>query len=233
MKLAIMQPYIFPYVGYFQLVHAVDCFVFYDDVNFIKRGWINRNNILINAKPHLLSFPCIGASQNKLINEVEVNLSDKQYSKLLKSVEMAYKHAPYFDQVMPLINAVFSSEATNIAQLAALSITAVFEYLELPRDFKFSSREFQQSRGLEKADRLIHISSELSASHYINAIGGMELYDKPYFEEKGIQLSFLKPCLAPYKQFDEPFVPALSIIDVLMFNSKQHTIQILDNYELV
>ncbi len=233
MKLAIMQPYIFPYIGYFQLVYAVDSFVFYDDVNFIKRGWINRNNVLINGKAHLLSFPCIGASQNKLINEVGVDLHDKQYAKLEKSVEMAYKQAPYFNEVMPIINGVFNSGVTNIAQLAALSITSVCVYLELDRKFMFSSEDFHQSRGLDKADRLINISRQLNADQYINAIGGMELYDKPYFKKEGINLSFLKPNLGTYNQFEEPFVPGLSIIDVLMFNSKIKVREILANYELV
>ena len=86
MKIAIMQPYIFPYIGYFQLINAVDTFVFYDDVKFIKRGWINRNKILVNGEESLITFPCIKVSQNKEIREIEIDLSDKQYEKILKTI---------------------------------------------------------------------------------------------------------------------------------------------------
>ncbi|MAP80965.1 MAG: hypothetical protein CL526_07730 [Aequorivita sp.] len=234
MKAAIMQPYIFPYLGYFQLIKAVDAFVFYDDVNFIKRGWINRNKILLNNKEKLISFPCIGASQNKLINEVQVDLSDKQYLKLIQTIEQAYNKAPYYKEVYPIIEKVFNSSAKNIAELAIHSIKIVSEYIGINTEFYVSSESFGETKGIDKADRLIAISKNLGSNTYINALGGIELYNKAYFKLKNIELHFLKPSSAPYKQHDPiNFIAGLSIIDVMMFNSPEEINEMLDNFELV
>ncbi|MCH8535208.1 MAG: WbqC family protein [Flavobacteriaceae bacterium] len=232
-KLAIMQPYIFPYLGYFQLVNAVDTFVFYDDVHFIKRGWINRNKILVNGTEKLISFPCIKASQNKLINEVEIDLQQKEYKKLLQSISMAYKKAPYFEEVFPVIEKVFLSEATNIASLAIDSIKEVMNYLGITKQFKISSEAFATSKGLEKQERLIQITLTEKVSTYINALGGQELYSKDDFKKEEIDLFFLKASLPEYPQFSDAFVPGLSIIDVLMMNSKAEVKAMLNQYELI
>ncbi|MBC9798482.1 WbqC family protein [Sinomicrobium weinanense] len=233
MKIAIMQPYVFPYIGYFQLIAAVDIFVFYDDVNFIKRGWINRNRILLNGKEKLVTFPCIEASQNKLINEVAVNLKEKQYGKLKMTIEQSYKKAPHFLSVFPLIEEVLNSEVNTIARLATKSVQLFANYIGIKTSFYESSEEFNETKGLEKADRLIAIAKKMNIKHYINAIGGKELYDKKYFKNQGVQLNFLKPGIEPYYQSNEKFVPGLSIIDVLMFNDKEKVKELLTNYTLV
>ena len=103
MKIAIMQPYFFPYLGYWQLMNIVDKFVIYDDVNYIKRGWINRNRILVEGKPFYIHVPVMKASQNKIINEMEVFVDSSLRKKELKTIELAYKKAPFFDSVYPLI----------------------------------------------------------------------------------------------------------------------------------
>ena len=231
-KLAIMQPYIFPYLGYFQLVNAVDTFVFYDDVNFIKRGWINRNKILVNGKEKLVSFPCIHASQNKLINEVEINLEDKAYSKFLQTLEQAYSKAPNFEVVHELISNLFKQEHTSIASLAAASCMNVSTYLDLNTKFTFSSKAFSSSKGMEKQNRLVVISKECNSSTYINAIGGLDLYKKEDFKKENIDLFFLQPKLPEYTQLSNEFIPGLSIIDVLMMNSKEDVIFMLNNFYL-
>lgn len=228
-----MQPYIFPYLGYFQLVNAVDTFVFYDDVNFIKRGWINRNKILVNGKEKLVSFPCIQASQNKLINEVEINLEDKAYSKFLQTLEQAYSKAPNFEVVYKLISNLLKQEHTSIASLAAASCMSLSTYLGLNTKFTFSSEAFSSSKGLEKQNRLIDISKESNSSTYINAIGGRELYSKEDFKKENIDLFFLQPKLSEYKQLSKEFIPGLSIIDVLMMNSKEEVKEMLNQYELI
>ncbi|MDE1208099.1 WbqC family protein [Tenacibaculum larymnensis] len=233
MKVAIMQPYIFPYLGYFQLIKSVDVFVFYDDVNFIKRGWVNRNKILVNNKEKLISFPCIAASQNKLINEVTVDLNDKQYVKLLQTIKQAYVKAPYYSQVYPVIEEVFFSSATTIAELAIISIKAITAYLNLDTIFYNSSASFSSSKGVDKADRLITITKQLGADTYINAIGGTEIYTKDYFKENKVSLYFLEPELFNYKQFNEECIKGLSIIDILMFNDKEQVNEMLKNYDLV
>jgi hypothetical protein len=232
-SIAVMQPYIFPYLGYFQLINAVDEFVFYDDVNFIKRGWINRNRILINAQEHLISFPCIKASQNKLINEVKIDTTNKQYSKNLDSIALAYKKSPYFKSVYPLIKSLLNENYNTIADFNIESIKAVSNFLDLNTKFKTSSENFSQTKKFGRSERLKKIIKHENASCYINALGGQELYNKSDFKASDIDLYFLKSNLKPYKQFSDEFVPGLSIIDILMFNSKEDCIKLLNDYKLV
>ena len=218
-KIAVMQPYVFPYIGYFQLIYAADVFVFYDDVNYINRGWINRNKILLNGKDQLFTIPCIDASQNKLIKDVIV-LNDKSISKILTTINIAYKKAPYFADVFPVIEKTFMVEGDiSIAQLAINSVINVCEYLNLQRSFKVSSKEYN-NRELKKADRLIDICHIEGITSYVNAVGGKEIYTKEYYLANGVALNFLASDKLEYEQFGNTFVPWLSIIDILMFNSK-------------
>lgn len=232
-----MQPYIFPYIGYFQLIHAADVFVFYDDVNFINRGWINRNRILLNGKDQLITIPLQDASQNKLIKDITVLPDEKNMQKLLGTLSAAYAKAPHFRQVFPLIErtllaATDAAKETSIATLAINSITGVCDYLGLSRTFKISS-ELYDNRELKKADRLIDICHREGIDHYINASGGKAIYTKEYYAEKRIRLDFLNPELYEYPQFKKPFVPWLSVIDVLMFNSRETVVNdILPSYHL-
>ena len=228
-----MQPYIFPYIGYFQLINSVDTFVFYDDVNFIKRGWINRNKILINGRESLISFPCIKESQNKEIREVEIDLKNPQYQKILKSIYLSYKNAPYFSKVFSMIEECFESDSQTISDLAILSIKLTCNYLGLKAEFEISSQNFNQTKSLGKADRLIKIANIKKADKYINAPGGKELYTKDYFKSHGVELLFLEPTIEKYKQFENKFVPGLSIIDTLMFNSIKKTKDMIEKYRLV
>jgi hypothetical protein len=229
-KIAIMQPYIFPYIGYFQMVNAVDKFVFYDDVNYINRGWINRNRILINNEPKYITVELIKASQNKLINEIEVG---NNINKLINSISLAYKKAPYYKEVFPVIENCLNYQTNLISELAIQSVISVSEYLNLPTQFEVSSELYADSKGIDKADRLIHICKKNDATHYINAIGGIELYNKEYFSGKNITLKFIKCYLSSYKQFNDEFVPGLSIIDVLMFNDIESCQKILNQFELI
>jgi hypothetical protein len=232
-KIAVMQPYIFPYIGYFQLIYSVDTFIFYDDVSFIKGGWINRNNFLMNDEKKLITFSCTGISSNREINEVKVNLKDKKNLKIIKSIEQNYKKAPYFSDVFPLVLSVFNKNRKNIGNLAADSVEEISLYLELNTSFKYSSIEHSESKNMNKAERLIHICGKEKSDYYINAIGGQEIYDKTYFKQRGIHLDFLKPVITEYVQFGDEFVPYLSIIDVLMFNSKEVVLKMIKKYKLV
>lgn len=232
-NIAIMQPYLFPYIGYFQLIQAADLLVFYDDVHFINRGWINRNRILVNGEPHLISIPCKKASQNKLIYEVELGLDHKSRQKILRTFQMSYKKAPYFKQVYQLIENTLSGPEKNIAELAAKSIKEVIQYLGLSITCKNSSVHYPHNRNLKKADRLIDICHQESIFNYINPQGGKEIYTKAYFKEKGVKLHFLVPQIIPYPQFGNTFVPWLSILDIMMFNSREKISKaFLNAYEL-
>ncbi len=220
MKIAIMQPYIFPYIGYFQLVHATDIFVFYDDVNFINRGWINRNRILVNGKDLLFTIPCKEASQNKLIKDIAVLDDAKSLQKTLTTMQAAYKKAPCFAAVYPIIEQVLQVQNISVSQMAADSVISVCNYLGLKRTFKVSSEEYN-NRELKKADRLIDICHVEGISNYVNPSGGKEIYTKEYYKSNNVDLDFLVPERIAYSQFNNEFVPWLSIIDVLMFNSKE------------
>jgi len=235
MKVAIMQPYFFPYIGYFQLVAAVNKFVIYDDVNFIKGGWINRNNILINKKSNLFTVPLIKASSNTLINDTKINL--KFYNiwkvKFLRSLVQSYKKAPYFTDVYNLIENVLEiNENDLISELAVNSIKNVIDYLQLETEFCKTSENYNNKTKIGQ-DRVLDICGIEKASQYINPIGGIELYSKNTFKENGIVLNFIKSKPIIYTQFDNDFSPWLSIIDVLMFNSVSEVNKMVNQYELV
>ncbi|QSS96386.1 WbqC family protein [Psychroflexus sp. ALD_RP9] len=230
--IAVMQPYIFPYIGYFQLIQAVDVFVFYDDVNFIKRGWINRNKILINNSEKLITFPCVKVSQNKLINEVGVDTRSKQFIKTKNTIYHAYCKAPYFDQVFPFINEILIDKYDSIASLAIKSITAVLDYLSIDKILYKSSESFSSSKGLKKEERLQAIVKKLNAKYYVNAIGGIELYSKEDFKKNEINLKFLSPTLKEYDQKNNKFVSGLSIIDLLMFNKPSEIKRLMQDFQL-
>lgn len=234
MKLAIMQPYCFPYIGYFQLINAVDKFVFYDDVNFIKKGYINRNNILIQGKRNLFTIPCKEISQNKLINQVYLDFDIKDQEKFLKKLKHAYSKAPYFKVLYPLLESFIKNDrSVFISEYAIATIKFVTDFLGLNTKFEISSQKYADTIELRKENRLKEICNSENASDYINAIGGKSLYRKEDFLEKNINLKFLSSSSIDYQQFDNNFVPNLSIIDVLMFNSKGEVMSFLNNYQLV
>lgn len=229
-----MQPYIFPYIGYFQMVESVDTFVFYDDVNFIKKGWINKNRFLLNGADYTFTVPCIKISQNKTIAETEVAADSPELSKLIKQIEQSYRKAPYFDLVFPIVEKVLAQPDGSIADLAIRSIEAVCQYLNLERKLVKSSLVSPQSKGMEKADRLIHITRQQGFDTYVNAPGGRAIYTPDYFAQHGVNLYFIQPVSTlEYPQFNSKnFVPWLSIIDVIMNCSAQETRSLLTQYNL-
>ncbi|RNC86875.1 MAG: hypothetical protein ED556_05480 [Winogradskyella sp.] len=233
MKIAIMQPYFFPYIGYFQLISAVDEFVFYDDVNFIKKGYINRNSILANGERYQFTLPLKKASQNKLINETELALSKKWIGNFLKTLDHTYKNAPYFKSTYSLVKNVLEEDSKSVSEIAIKSIREVCNYIGLTTNFTLSSQKYSNSKTLKKADRLIAIAIEAGKYNYINPIGGLELYSKDYFEERNVKLNFLNSKTVSYKQFQNQFVDSLSIIDVLMFNSKASIRDMLNQNTLI
>lgn len=230
MKLAIMQPYFFPYIGYFQLIKSVDKFVFYDDVNFIKNGWINRNRILINGKPSYFTVTLSGASPFMLIKDVM--FADNRI-KLLKTLENTYRKAPFFNETIEALKPVFSIETTSISDFAIESVKTVSEYIGLKTIFERSSELYSDSKGMEKSARLKQICHQNNASEYHNPIGGTELYFKDDFAKAGIDLKFIKTNAIVYKQFKNEFVANLSVIDLMMFNSKDQIQKFLNEYELI
>ena len=229
MKLAIMQPYLFPYIGYFQLIYAVDVFVVYDDVNFIKGGWINRNFILSQGKKSRITLQLQGASPNLLINQVLVG-SNKV--KLLKSIQQSYSKASQFSFVYPLIEDILLHEETNLAKFIDYGLRRICNYLGITPKWYLSSN-LKKDSTLCGQNKVLSICAELGASQYINVPGGRDLYEREAFSKQGVKLSFIESKEIEYSQFGGVFEPNLSIIDVMMFNDRAQCSQLLEEYSLV
>jgi GNAT superfamily N-acetyltransferase len=229
-KVSIMQPYTFPYIGYFHLIEASNLIVFYDDVNYIKRGWINRNRILHDDRDLLFTVPISNASQNRLINETTPLIDSKWKDTFHKKLTQSYRKAPYFSDVIDRIFSVFEIDYTDVTEMAINSILSVYDYLDLKINYTKSSVCSPETKGMEKADRLIEITKSLRFNAYANPAGGIELYDKKYFKSKSIELYFVKSKSIEYKQFGNQFVPWLSIIDILMFNDKRTVAEYFTHY---
>jgi hypothetical protein len=232
MKVAIMQPYLFSYLGYFQLIAAVDKFVILDDVNFINKGWINRNRILINGKPSMFTLPLEQASQNKLIKDILVAKDKRWTNKFLKSIEMAYKKAPYFEFVFPLIKDNIEREETTISDLIYYGLVDLCKYMGIGTEIVPHSALYH-TEGVHGQDKILEICVQAGATQYINPLGGQDLYTKEKFLDKNIQINFLSPELSPYPQNSSDFVAGLSIIDVLMNNNQEQIQYHLNNYKLL
>ena len=234
MKVGIMQPYFFPYLGYWQLMNAVDRYVVYDDVNFIKGGRIHRNAILMNGAAHNINLPLLGASPNKLINEVQVNADPRLQAKLLRAVEQSYAKAPYLSAVAPILESVLTQRETNLGKYLFRSFQVVGEYLGISTELLLSS-SLEKDCALRAHEKVIAICKRLGATEYYNSVNGIPLYEphRALFEAAGIELKFPKMREAPYPQFGGPFVPNLSIIDVMMFNSREACQQLLFAYDFV
>ena len=232
MKVGIMQPYFFPYIGYFQLIHAVDLFVVYDNIKYTKKGWINRNRMLQNGKGVKFSLPL----KNDLdsLNVCERQLAaDFNRDKLLNKFKGAYLGAPYFAQTFPLVEEIVRYEEVNLFRFLHYSIAKTCEHLGITTEIRVSS-DIAIDHGLKSQDKVLALCESLGASIYVNAIGGMVLYSKEAFLEKGIALKFIKSRPFDYTQFGNYFVPWLSIIDVMMFNSVAAIKECLSHsYELI
>jgi len=226
---AVMQPYLFPYIGYYQLILASDYFVFYDDVNYIKRGYINRNNILLDGEAHRFTIPVPGASQNKLISNLE--FSD-EISKILDTISHAYKKAPNYNDVISIVKRVLGQKDRDITSVCISGVKAVFDYLSLDGPNLLRSTNINYDRNKSAADKLISITKELKCSDYVNSPGGKELYEKGYFLSENVALHFIEPKIKEYTQGGSNFVPYLSIIDVLMWCDKETVIKLLNSYNL-
>lgn len=232
MKLGIMQPYFMPYIGYWQLMNLVDRYVIYDDVNFIKGGWINRNRILVSGIPKYFNVPMLGASPNLRINEVRVDHNEAVIRKNLRILEAAYRKAPYYDIVYPMLEEILWCGEDNIAKYIEHSFRVICKYLDIETELVVSS-DLDKDNTLKRQDKVIAICRLLGATEYYNAIGGQELYSYEVFREHGLQLNFVETKDIVYQQFDNEFQPNLSMIDVMMFNPRDRIKEYLEAYTLI
>ena len=191
MKLAIMQPYFLPYIGYFQLISAVDEFVILDDVNFIKGGWINRNRILLDGKEKYITKPVNGASQNKKINELRFVDNPEERINMMRTISYAFRHSCYFPSFEPLIRDIILDPHLSLPEYLEYSISNVCNMLGI--DTKISrSSSFRGSVHSCGQAGIIELCKLRGCDNYFNAIGGLKIYDKTAFNDSNIELRFLK-----------------------------------------
>lgn len=224
---AIMQPYFLPYIGYFQLMAAVDVFIVYDNIKYTKKGWINRNRMLQNGKDAMFSLPLKSGSDSLDVCEREL-ATDFNRDKLLNQFKGAYRRAPYFERTFPLVEQIVRYEDMNLFRFLYNSIVKTCEHLGITTRIIVSS-EIAIDHQLKNQDKVLALCEAVGASTYLNTIGGMALYAKEDFLSNGIELKFIRPTPFEYPQFDGQFVPWLSIIDVMMFNPLEETGKVISS----
>lgn len=233
LSIAIMQPYFFPYLGYWQLLKKVDHFILYDNIKFTKKSWIRRNRILLNGKDSLLTLPL--KNDSDALDIKERILSDSfliEREKILNKIKIAYQKSPQFETVFPIIEKCLRYDSDNLFLFIHHSIVTISNYLGITTPILISST-IDMDHSLKNKERVIASCKALSESVYINPIGGIELYDKKDFYSNGIDLRFIKTGYFEYKQFENDFIANLSIIDVMMFNTSEGINRLLENYEII
>ncbi|MBE0682580.1 MAG: WbqC family protein [Anaerolineales bacterium] len=230
MKIAIMQPYFFPYIGYFQLINAVDEFVVYDNIKYTKKGWINRNRILVNGKVSYISLPLKKDSDHLDVRDRYLaDIWSLERDKMLNRIIDSYRKAPHFDSVYPIIKKSILFEEHNLFGFILNSLNLVREYLGIQTPFLVSST-IPVDHGLKAEKKVVAICKARKADMYLNPIGGVQLYSKADFRNENIDLCFLKTTDFIYKQSNNEFISLLSIIDVMMFNSKEEIMKYLTSF---
>lgn len=238
MKLGIMQPYLFPYLGYFSLIKHTDKWIVFDTVQYIEKGWMNRNRIIHPTKPEPTYFiiPLAKHPRDTIIKDIRISTTEKYIDRITGQLTEAYKKrkAPYFNEVMELVSDCLERERTSLSMLNTYSLSRVCEYLDIPFDYEiFSEMNLEIEDVTDAGEWALNISKAMHATHYINPPGGIDLFDKEKFVKAGINLEFLKINLTPYAQRKPIFIEGLSIIDVMMFNSPERINEMLDNYTII
>ena len=229
MKIAIMQPYLFPYIGYFLLMNAVDEFIVYDNIQFTKKGWINRNRILFNEKDIYITLPLKKGSDYLDIRDRELAeswLMDRK--KMISRIAEAYRNAPFFATVFPVIEKAILFEESNLFKFIFNSLHLLKDYLNIKTTIILSS-SISIDHSVRAGDKVLEICRARKARSYLNPIGGLNLYSKECFKNENLDLYFLKTGNINYPQLKNDFVTSLSIIDVMMFNSKQQIQEYLNS----
>lgn len=235
MKVGIMQPYFLPYVGYFQLINSVDKFVIYDNIEYTKKGWINRNRIILNRKEELISLPL--KKDSDFLSVCERKIAESFYStecnKLIRRITESYKKAPFFNDTFLLFEEILSHKDQNLFNFIYNSLVKICDYLAITTEI-IKSSDLVLNQAMKGEAKVLNICKVLNASTYVNAIGGMSLYQTKNFEAEGLELKFIQSKPLVYQNFSEPFVPWLSILDLMMHIPKADLQGIINNnYELI
>ena len=230
MKVAIMQPYLFPYIGYWQLVGAADAFVILDDVNFIRRGWINRNRIMQNGSEVLFTLPVLSASQNRLISETSFTGDTKAYAKLLKMFRQAYAKAPFAAEMNGIAAKCLNFEDKGVTALLKNQIETVADYLGIKKEILKAS-DLRPADHQRAQEGILELCKITGADVYINPIGGVSLYEKEAFAKEGIELYFLHTDFTEAEKLTGGRQADLSIIDLIANLPKEVLTELLGCYK--
>ncbi len=235
MKLAIMQPYFFPYIGYYSLIKNTDKFIIFDTVQFIRHGWIERNRIL---KPkegwQYIQAPLIKHRRETIINEIEIRNTEPWREKIIAQLQHYKKNAPYFSECMDVVNSCLSLQTDSIVKLNEHILRLTCQYLNL--DFNceiFSEMDIQIDHVKEADEWALNISKFVGANEYINTPGGKDFFDREKYLQKKIELTFLGNNVMQYKQRRPIFEPGLSIIDLMMFNDVATINTMIDDTRII
>ena len=232
-SVAVMQPYFFPYIGYWHLINSVDEFIVYDDIQYTKKGWINRNRYLTNGRDEVMTIPLKKDSDFLDIRERFVSDDfDRSSTKLLNKISASYRGAGNFEEAYTLFENCIKVDDRNLFDFILNSILQIKEYLGIETKISVSSKVCS-SKHLVSAERVKYLCKKAEADCYINAIGGLELYDCSDFKKDGLDLKFIKSKLIQYEQAGNEFIPWLSMLDVIMFNKKDSVIHMLNKYEII
>lgn len=230
-----MQPYFFPYIGYYALIKNTDKWIIFDEVQFIRHGWIERNRILKpNEGWQYISVPLEKHSREVLIKDIKIRNTEDWKEKIIKQLDHYKKRAPFYTPVITLLKTVFLLQTDNITLLNAHLISESCKYIGISFNYEiYSKMNLKIEPVIEPGDWALNISKAIGATCYINPPGGIEIFDKVKFKRAGIDLKFLKIKLKDYNQQRTIFEPGLSIIDVMMFNSPDVICEMLNQYELI
>lgn len=231
-RVAIMQPYFLPYIGYWQLMAYVDEFVVYDDIQFTKRGWIHRNRYLNGHKDQMFTLPL--KRDSDYLDVAERRLSDSwatDKNKLYRKVKMAYQKAPFFEEGAATLEDCIFYDSDNLFDFIFHSIKVVSRRLDIGTRLIVSS-ELGDTTDRQGQARVLKICDLLEATEYVNPAGGRDLYDAEVFSSHGVDLRFHHIGQICYCQFGADFIPNLSIIDVLMFNGVEEARDLLSHCDI-
>lgn len=234
MRLGIMQPYFFPYIGYISLIKNVDKFILLDDVQFIRHGWIERNRIL---KPtggwQYISVPLEKHGQKIAIKDIKINNFQQWKSKIISQLTY-YKKAPYYRKVMSLVEGLFDKEYSNITELDKAAIEQVLIYLEINTPIEiFRNMKVEIEDAMSADEWALNICRRIDGvNEYWNPKGGKSFFDTEKYKRNGIKLRFQEVEIKEYPQLGSEFEPGLSILDVMMFNDPKEINKMLDRYQI-
>jgi len=235
MKLGLMQPYFFPYLGYFSLIKNTDCFIFFDTPQYERRGWMNRNRIInANGEVAYISVPLNKAPQQTAIKDMTIDNSQKWGESMLGKLVYYKKNAPYYEKVSNFFSSLITPQTDSLADLNISTTIAVAQYLGIDTKFETLSKMNLMIGEINAPDEwALEITKALGYETYVNPPGGMSFYDKNKYLDHNITLEFLQADLRPYDQKLDHFEPGLSILDVMMFNAPEEIREMLDEYTII